>query len=51
MLRALETLNRLVSTRYRLSKQSREDLADSLAGFLQGVRSELGIGEDHGPGA
>jgi hypothetical protein len=47
MLRAMEMLNRLASTRYRLSKQSREDLADSVAALLQGARAQLGLGEDH----
>jgi hypothetical protein len=51
MLRAMDMLNRLVSTRYRISKKSQRDLAENMANVLQGVRSELGIGEDSGPGA
>ncbi len=48
MLRSMEMLNRLASTRYRLSKQSREDLADSLGDVLERARAQLGIGDRHG---
>jgi len=49
MVRSMDMLNRLVSTRYRISKGAQRDLAASLAAVLQGVRSELGLGDDHGP--
>ena len=48
MLRGLDTLNRLASTRYRISKKSQKDLMSSMSAMLQGVRAELGIGEDNG---
>jgi hypothetical protein len=51
LVRGMDTLARLCSVRYRLSQQSREGLADSMAAVLQGVRSELGIGEDDAEGA
>ena len=48
MIRAMDMLNRLVSTRYRISKRSQKDLAASIAAVLQSARSELGLGEDNG---
>lgn len=48
MIRAMDMLNRLVSTRYRISKKSQHELAASLAAVLQSARSELGLGEDNG---
>ena len=48
MLRGLDTLNRLASTRYRISKKSQKDLMSSMSAMLQGIRAELGIGEDNG---
>jgi hypothetical protein len=51
MIRAMDMLNRLVSTRYRISKRSQKDLAANIAAVLQSARSELGLGEDSGPGA
>jgi hypothetical protein len=46
MLRTMEALNKLIATRYRISKQSQADLADSMAAVLRGIRTELGIGQD-----
>ena len=37
MLRSIELLVKVVSARYRLSKQAEEDLAGSLAGVIRGV--------------
>jgi hypothetical protein len=48
MIRAMDMLNRLVSTRYRISKRSQRDLSASIAAVLQSARSELGLGEDSG---
>ena len=48
MIRAMDMLNRLVSTRYRISKRSQKDLAASIAAVLQSARSELGLGEGNG---
>jgi RNA processing factor Prp31 len=48
MIRGMDMLNRLVSTRYRISKRSQKDLAASIAAVLQSARSELGYGEDNG---
>lgn len=48
LIRAMDSLNRLLSTRYRISKKSQVDLAASIAGILNSARAELGYGEIDG---
>lgn len=44
-LRAAEALAKLVATQHRLSPASRDNLAAAIAGVLEGVGHQLGIGE------
>lgn len=41
MAKGMEILVRAVNARYRLSRESRDDLADNLAGVLRGVGQQL----------
>jgi hypothetical protein len=47
-IRATNALDRLLSTRYRISKKSQRDLAESITAVLNSARAELGIGEPDG---
>ena len=49
MAKGIDILVRAVNARYRLSRESREDLADNLAGVLRGVGGQLfpeGFGDE-----
>lgn len=43
--KGVDMLMRMVAMRYRLSPQSQDNLAESIAGVLQGIGVELGVGE------
>ena len=47
LLKGVTLLVRAVATRYRLSPTAQQDLADNVAGVLDGVGKTLGLGEFH----
>ena len=47
MFRGIALIARMVAARYRLSKQSEDELATRLTGVLQEFRTALEIGANH----
>ena len=46
--KSMGMLMRMVALRYRLEPQSQEDLAESLAGVINGIGAAVGLGEFSG---